>query len=153
MRQFLRRSSEFIDRFQHQTEKAAGRQRVCSASLKPNSLLPPIFCFVHVLPSSTLPCPPAAAQPPPPPPPSLSAMTTQKADEIGRGERKREHLVCRALISIALGEQVLPIFPHKKITHKHTSTYSVTNTLSDGWPLASTSLRVEKRGCVVRTTA
>ena len=54
------------------------------------------------------------------------------------GERKREHLVCRALISIALGEQVHPTFPHKN--HKHTRTYTATHTLSNGWPLASTSL-------------
>lgn len=60
---------------------------------------------------------------------------------------KGEHLVCRALISIALGEHALPTFPHKKDTHKHTRTYSVTHTLSDGWPLASTSLGL-KRGDV-----
>lgn len=39
-----------------------------------------------------------------------------------KGE-KGEHLVCRALISVALGERVLPTFPHK-----HTCTHAVTPT-------------------------
>ncbi len=127
---------EYIDRSQHQTEKAAGRQRESSALSKPTSVLLLIFCFVRVLPSST----PSRLRAPPPP--SLSAMTTQKAGEMGRGgeewrrEQKREkgeHLVCRALISIALGEQALPTFPHKNIgTNTHAHIQSLTHSVMVG---------------------
>lgn len=57
---------------------------------KPNSVLPLVFCFACVLPSSL------PLHPPAPPPPPLSAMATQKAKEMGRAgeewrrESKRE---------------------------------------------------------------
>lgn len=62
---------------------------------------------------------------------------------------KGEHLVCRALISIALGEQALPTFPH---THTHVHIFSHSHTQ---WWLATRQHLpgVEKRGCVVQTTA
>lgn len=79
---------------------------------------------------------------PAPRPPSLSAMTTQKAREMGRGgeewrrEQKREkgeHLVCRALISTALGEQALPTFPHKNTcTNTHARSQSLTHSVMVG---------------------
>lgn len=70
-------------------------------------------------------------------------MTTQKARETGRGgeewrrEQKREkgeHLVCRALISMALGEQVLPTFPHKNTcTNTHAHIHSLTHSVMVGY--------------------
>lgn len=92
--------------------------------------------------------PPAPPHPPPAPPrPFLSAMTTQKAREMGRGgeegrsggvsakeREKGEHLVCRALISIALGEQALPTFPHKNTcTNIHAHTQSLTHSVMVGY--------------------
>lgn len=130
---------ERIDRSQHQTENAAGRQRESSASSKPTSALPLIFCFIRALPSSCLARSPSTTS-------SFSLGNDHSKGsswaEDGRsaGERKKgEHLVCRALISTALGEQALPTFPHKTHAQTHARIFSHSNT-GVAWPLANASL-------------
>ncbi len=88
----LRRSSELsiliaLSIKQKRQLGDSGRAQHCR---KPTSVLPLIFCFVRALPSSA---PPHPAVPPPPP---RTAVTTQRAGEMGKGgeewrrEQKRE---------------------------------------------------------------
>lgn len=54
-------------------------------------------------------------------------------EEREQKREKGEHLVCRALTSIALGEQALPTFPHKKsCTNTHAHIQSLTDSVMVG---------------------
>lgn len=65
---------------------------------------------------------------------------------------KGEHLVCRALIRVALGERALPTFPHKTHAQTHVRIFSRSN--SQWWLAPRQCLSgAEKRECVVQTTA